>query len=285
MMKVVAWNYNPKPGTIKRLVEVGFRYPWRPENDLPNATWDWDNVKIGWRVGDDLNALPEDAAIAAADCGVLAFANLFYWDTFAPAPIVPPAFNRQSVLAHHAGVSKILKDLLAELSRDRVAKLNLVFDIEHWTKSAAPAEPGYSPPAIAAGCYIITESLRRCGWPRDPRAGWANFGCSHSHKSHRCGTNNRVTPNALPHSLDGETAYPISYTGEHMAEVEMLDAIVKCDAPVWLALHQQTPGLQNIIRAAKASGKVKLITMWVGTPGSAPHDPAIDQMIADTLAE
>lgn len=280
-MRVAAWNYNPAPATIKRMPAVGFRYPWRPENDLPNATWDWDNVGYGWDVDGDLNATIDQVVERLHECPILAFSNLWWWATF--AAYAPKSFVEASARKHHWLLAQVLRHFRGELTEKSLAKINLAFDLEIWEKSATPTNPGFSAPNFVTGCHLLTQSLKHLGWPRNAAvANWMNFGCSHSHKSYKCGMNNRVTPNAVPQTLDGEGSWPIGYTGEFMTEAEMLDAIAACPAPTWLALHQQSPGLENILRTAKASGKVRYVTIWVGTPavGAAQlPDPAIDQMI------
>jgi hypothetical protein len=66
--------------------------------------------------------------------------------------------------------------------------------------------------------------------------------------------------------MDGRTTFLSGYTsgGPHgcLTEAEVLNGIEKARGPVWLVIEDYQPGRANIIRAAKASGKVRLLGLW-----------------------
>jgi hypothetical protein len=275
---VVAWNYAPDPevSPIKHAVQayVDFR-------DLDGGWKEkWEKRRITFVV-DGKESTPERAAARLMEVPVLTWAHPFHQEHVAGAP---PAFSPESIDANKELVARARLALRnAGLSEHRCDRLYHIVDFEGFhSYTKPPLQPGaaYSVAADHAttACHLFGQALAECSW--DTRGtGAANYHTAHGpHPLVAGGGNNRATPAHVPGAMDGRTTFLSGYSSGGpwgcLTSAEVIDAINKSPAgvPLWIILDDYQPERAAIIRAAKASGKVKLIVLWGTVPESVPDN-------------
>jgi hypothetical protein len=194
--------------------------------------------------------------------------NVYWWKTFHDRP--PRNFCQESIDVTKQKVAEIRERLVRCGMTDRELEgLHHVLDFENWDTTPVPGMTGgWEGPYGFNACYLFTNALRDGGWKIGPEGGAANYNTNHSGTITVMGgePHNMFTPAQVPGSLDGRTTFVSGYhTGGPRGcrpESELMDALEKAPAPIWLALEDNNPGLMRILRRAKASGKVKLILLW-----------------------
>lgn len=271
---VAAWNYVPNASVSKVKQAVQAYIDFRD----PSWVHKWSHRRITWYV-DGKEATPQRAAARLMELPVLTWAHPYHHYYVEGSP---PTFSPESVEAYKALVASARTQLrsngLSEYRLDRIFHL-LDFEAFH-AYDKAPLIPGatYSVKADHAttACHLFGQALAACSWDQRDHSGAANY-----HTTHRAdplvagGANNRATPAHVPAALDGRTTFLSGYAtggpGGCLTEEEMLDAISKAAAPLWIVLDDHQPGRSRIIAAARASGKVRLIALW-GTVKEAVTD-------------
>jgi hypothetical protein len=284
-MLLAAWHWKPSPGVgIRQAAEAHFDY-----RDLKfDWNWRWKARKVSFRIDGEWC----DGATAARrlqELPVLTWWNLYH---LAGTEGSPPEFSASSITAHAAMVAdarQALRD--GGLSEYRCDRLLQVFDDENfgphkpsvWAKPDADGymhikvdEPWTWPggvPHAASSAYLMSAHLATCSWDfRDPSASGAGGGSYNI--THRPDVANlglppyfRATPVVIPGAYGADVTFISFYThnaaGGTLSRDEALDAIAKAQAPLWLAINNHQPGRVEILRAAKASGKVRLVLFWM----------------------
>ena len=127
---------------------------------------------------------------------------------------------------------------------------------------------GNSVSHMATACYLFTDALRSCGWYQSERAGAINYHTNTTAKRRLYGVEpfHRATPYWIPGALDGRTecvsGYWIGGPSGCFSEAEMMDVIRDAPGPLVLVLEDNQPGLFDLLRAAKESGKVPMVLLW-----------------------
>lgn len=266
-MIVAAWNYAPDKAVspVRQAAQayVDFR-------DLDDGWKEkWGKRRISFFV-DGKSATAQQAAARLMELPVLTWAHPYHQ---AHIPDAPAAFSRESIEAHEQLVASARSDLrTAGLSEHRLDRLNHVLDFEGFAPyTKPPLIPGaaYSVQADHAttACHLFGDALRLCSWDQRDSSGAANYHTCHGADPLVAGGgSNRATPAHVPGALDGRTTFISGYSsgGPHgcLTELEVLDAIAKARAPVWLVLDDHQPGRANLIRVARASGKVRVLYLW-----------------------
>ena len=194
--------------------------------------------------------------------------SVYWWKTFHDKP--PADFCDESIATTKRLVAEVRERFQrCGMSEEALAGINHVLDFECWEqKPIAGATLGKEAPYGVTACYLFTDALKACGWNQNELGGAANYNTNHSGTIVALGgpPHNRCTPQPVPGSLDGRTTFVSGYLqgGPRgcLTEAEMMDVIAKSPAPLWLALEDNNPGLMRILRAAKASGKVRLVMLW-----------------------
>jgi len=262
-MIVTAWNYTPDSSVtpVRGVLRAGFRYRHPP------GAWDWSAVYLAFSV-DGKDVSDSRAAARLREVPVIDWVNVYSWPTFHSEP--PHEFCDESIETTKRLVAEV-KERLSRvgMADEQLASLLHVLDIENWEQKQIPsATLGREAPFGVTACYLFTDAMNSCGWKPNEKGGAANYNTSHSGNIIPMGgpPHNRMTPMPVPGSLDGRTTFVSGYLqgGPRgcMNEDEMMDVIAKSPAPLWLALEDNNPGLVRILRAAKASGKVRLVMLW-----------------------
>ena len=276
-MIVFAWNYTPDPSTspVKRAVQAYFDFG--PANV-------WKDRRITFYV-DDRTATPREAIARLREVPVLTWAHPYHYEHVKDAPA---NFASEAVEATNALIAQAKDALLAVSDEAFISKINHVVDFENFADASKPSlVPGASFAVrcdhASTACHLFGAALKLCKWEQRGGAGAANNHTAHGPKCPPLGTepNFRQTPYHVPGSMDGRTTFLSGYTsgGTYgcMTEEEVLNGIEKARGPVWLVIEDYQPGRANIIRAAKASGKVRVLGLWgtdfhEGKPEHAPQN-------------
>lgn len=286
-MLVAAWNYTPDAtvSPVRQAVQAYFEF-----RDFEDG-WKvkWSQRRIVFNVDGKL-ASPEAAARRLMVLPVLTWAHPYY---IAHVDGAPPAFSPESIDAHKQLVASARLMLRqAGLSEHRCDRIFHAVDFEAFTPYT---KPGLVPGAAFAvqtdhastACHLFGEALAACSWDQRGDSGAANYHTCHAADPLVAGglPYNRATPNHVPGSMDGRTTFISGYSKGGPAgclnEAEMLDAIAKAKAPVWLVIDDYQPGRGNIIAAAKKSGKVRLLMLWGTVQASVTDGKHRDAMPAD----
>lgn len=283
-MVVAAWNYAPDASVspVKQAVQAYFDFSDAARNHK------WERRRITWYV-DGKEATAQRAAARLMELPVLTWAHPYHLSYVDGAP---PAFSPESIDAHKqliASARRMLRE--SGLSEHRCDRLFHITDFEAFTPyTKIPLVPGAAFAVQAdhasTACHLFGQALAECSW--DTRGtGAANYHTCHGPHPFVAGglPNNRATPCHVPGSMDGRTTFISLYsTGGPwgcLTEAESLDAIRKAQPGSWLVVEDYQPGRGNIIRAAQASGRIRLLVLWGTVEGSVPDGKHRDTVPAD----
>ena len=279
-MLVGAWNYTPDASVsqVKGIVRAGFRY------QHPPGEWDWSAVYVALTV-DGRDCTDAQAVARLKDLPVLDIVNAFEWQTFHARP--PPAFDRAGIERVNDLIASLrLRLKAAGLSEHKLDRLNIVLDAENpgpftLSKFADPEGKHKDQPAqanvphLATVCHLMTQAFAACKWEQRDGALMMNYNTSHAARAPPdLGRAPfwRASPYWVPGSCSEghfHSAYWVGGPAGCLDKDEVLDVIARGKAPLWLALEDNQPGLLEILKTARASGKVNLVLLWgngKGTP-------------------
>lgn len=266
-MITFAWNYTPNPELTKtkRIVQawIDFR-----RKDLADANdvwheWRWENRHIAFYV-DGKRASPKEAAERLRECPAIAWAFPYHYTSVGVEDFSPEAVVATEELV--AQTRRMLRNCgKSRLSEKEMLNVYHVLDFEN-DGPHIPDRFGRMPtnvPHLATACYLFSTALRLAGWGER----MANYNTNHRVERKEFGQEPyfRSTPYHIPASLDQRTIFSSGYTSGGpqgcLTEEEMWDVILKAGSPLWLALDDYQPGLENLIRLAKEK-EVELIGFW-----------------------
>jgi len=261
-MVVFAWNYTPDPQvtSVKRAVAAHFHWG-------DGGTWAERGIRF---YVDGQVATARQAAARLRELPVLTWCHPYHYKDI---PGAPANFSPEAVKVTEELVALAKTELLRVLSEEVIDRINHVVDFEgfaHYDK------PNLVPGATFAvgtdhastACHLFGAALRACGWEQKDGSGAANYGTCHAARCPNLGVEPhfRQTPAHVPGSMDSKTTFLTGYTSGGpqgcLSEEELLDGIAKARGTVWLAIEDYQPKRGAVIRAAKASGKVRLLALW-----------------------
>ena len=274
-MLVFAWNYTPDPQVtpVKRAVQAYFYW-----GDADR----WEDRSVRFTV-DGQTATTPQAAARLRELPVLTWTHPYHYKDI---PGAPPNFSPESIKATEVLIAQAKTELLKILPEEALDRINHVTDFESFASYERPNLVAGTSFAVgtdhaSTACHLFGAALRACGWDQKAGAGAANYGTSHGPRCPKLGVEPhfRQTPAHVPGSMDGKTTFLTGYTSGGpdgcLSEAELLDGIAKARGSTWLVIEDYQPRRGNVIRAAKASGKIRLLGLW-GTEydekNPAPHD-------------
>jgi hypothetical protein len=262
-IKYCTWNYISSNPALLPMGRISFDY----NNNMIDGKfgwdvpWDWNRVFIRYFLA-ETEITGKELAKHLKLMPVVDWVNVYHWGLRHGAP--PHDFSPEGIEC----VRKLMnqtRQTLTPFLRGRFGTLNVhglyhIFDFENPNCVDTTMIPH-----LATASYLASEALVAAKWQYK---GAANYNTAHHKGINKYGKepNWRASPynviGAFKNDVHFHSGYWIGGPDGCLQEDEVLDVINKSNTRLWLALEDYQPGMENIIKTAKLSGKVELIAFW-----------------------